>query len=194
MIKRLFICLSVNLLLFCFITSCKNDSPSNNKTSTNDKVEVYHKKDNVVIRDNKSEENKTSSDSNNSEEEQVDDDAQSEVNKDEYPSTNKVYDIAEQLPEFPGGLDELAKYIYNETSQLDLANTIDKSFRAMISFIVELDGTLSNVAVAKSSGNKSFDNSALDIVRHMPAWNPAVNDGKKVRMKYLVPVTIKPVH
>lgn len=195
MIKRLFICLSVYLILTCFITSCKKESPDEKvkKESIDIKKDSPNLKGDKVIRDDKALDSDSISIADNSEIDVLNDqeDFQENDAPDNIEEDTKIYDVAEKLPEFPGGLKALNLYIQNETSKLE-----DKpqgtSKRAMISFVVEKDGTLSCLAVAKSSGDRKLDEHAKTIVSDMPRWTPAVNDGVNVRMKYLVPVLFKP--
>ena len=199
MIRRLFVYLSV-LILFCFITSCKKDSPIKEVTSKNESVNTTiskSNKENLVIRDDKVKDDEFVSvnDLNSSSEVSELDKMTSEIPSEVSTEIEKpVYDVAESLPEFPGGIDALNKYIIERTSKLTELGSLKKTLRTMISLIVETDGSLSSLNVAKSSGNKVFDEKAIQIVLHMPAWAPATNHGENVRMKYVVPVMFNPTH
>lgn len=197
MIRRLFVYLSVALFLNCFITSCKDDSPKNDNTlNSNSKTTVTKKKkENSFIRDNKinPKDSLTDIETNSNLDDLTCNEIPSEDASDiKEEIDTRVYDIAEKMPEFPGGLDALQKYIKDKTSSLTTTASFTHTMRSMISFIVETDGSLTSPGVAKSSGNNEFDNEAIDIVLHMPAWIPAQNNGETVRMKYLIPVIFNP--
>lgn len=97
----------------------------------------------------------------------------------------KVYDYADEMPEFPGGTDKLKDFIRKELSCMD---GIDKyKGRVVVGFIVEKDGSLSDIKVVKSL-NSACDNAALRIIGLMPKWKPASLCGEKVRCKYLIPI------
>ncbi len=199
MIRRLFVYFTVALTL-CFIISCKKDVPSNNDTSTrkeNKKSLDADKEDDLVIRDDTIQKNDivkekgqiTHSQDSVSNETSKDTDSELSVNSD-----NRIYDIAEKMPEFPGGINALNNYVSEKTNDVVKSADLKNSIRTMISFVVETDGTLSDIHVAKSSGQSLIDTEAASIVRNMPAWIPAQNNGINVRMKYVVPVVFKPVH
>lgn len=195
MIKRSYICLSVVSLFLCLITSCKKESQKNDIPSSveADSLKVKKSRKDLVIRDDKNENENT--DSANCETNINDLNSKSDCTDEEeqiIPTRNKIYDVAEVLPMFPGGLQELNKYISGKTSKLEETKTLKVSVRTMVSCIVEEDGTLSEVTVARSSGNDSLDSKAVDIVSNMPAWSPAQNNGTNIRMKYIIPIIFNP--
>ena len=61
--------------------------------------------------------------------------------------------------------------------------------RVIVTFVVEHDGSISNVEIAKSAGNKWLDQEGIRLVKSMPKWKPGVLKGKVVRVKYSVPIT-----
>ena len=199
MLRFKFIHFLLVLFILCFITSCNNDAPDNHadKTSVSKKVKksTGKNKGDLVIRANESIE--IESNSGNETQKPLNGDSEDDCKNtigNEVKQTQKVvYDVAEQLPEFPGGLEALNKYIHDKTHDLVYMYDTDKSIRTMISFIVEIDGHTSNARVLKSSGNTQFDEDAKTIVLKMPEWVPAKNNGENVRMKYIVPVIYNPV-
>jgi TonB family protein len=62
--------------------------------------------------------------------------------------------------------------------------------RVILTFIVEKDGSISNVKVAKSV-NEVIDAEAVRVVENMPKWKPGKQNGKEVRVKYTIPVTFR---
>lgn len=102
----------------------------------------------------------------------------------------KVYQVVEQQPSFPGGREELFKYLaYNVKYPIDAAeNKIEG--RVLVTFVVEHDGSISNVNVANSV-YPSLDKEAIRVVSEMPKWIPGKANGKTVRVKYTIPITFR---
>ena len=103
---------------------------------------------------------------------------------------DKVYDVVEQMPQFPGGPSALMKYLSDNISYPAEAEKKGAQGRVIIAFIVECDGSVSNLKVEKSAG-EHLDNDALRLVRTMPKWTPGRHEGHSVRVKYCVPITLR---
>ena len=98
-----------------------------------------------------------------------------------------IHAIVNQMPEFPGGQQALFDYLANNIRYPDKANGAQG--RVIITFVVEQDGSISNVVIAKSSGNKWLDQEGIRLIKSMPKWKPGVLKGEIVRVKYSVPIT-----
>lgn len=97
-------------------------------------------------------------------------------------------EVTEPMPSFPGGAGALMQYI---CENLRYPNTeADVTGRVVISLIVEKDGSLSNLKVIRSL-DPACDEEALRVVRSMPRWTPAIQDGKTVRVRYNIPVVFR---
>ncbi len=109
------------------------------------------------------------------------------VNPDFYERT---FDIVEQMPSFPGGTKKLMDYLNKNIRYPEaLAETCIQG-RVIISFVVEKDGSISDIKVAKSL-DPLLDEEAVRVVSGMPKWNPGKQNGVTVRVKYTVPVTFR---
>lgn len=106
------------------------------------------------------------------------------------PSNEDVYEVVEQMPSFPGGLAALMYYLSNNINYPAEAEKIGFQGRVMVSFIVERDGSISNATIEKKV-DPILDQEALVIVKSMPRWNPGMQAGKPVRVRYTVPVTFR---
>ncbi|WP_390885440.1 energy transducer TonB [Hoylesella nanceiensis] len=104
--------------------------------------------------------------------------------------TGKVYEIVEQMPEFPGGLTALMNYLRANIRYPAAAQSAGIEGRVIVAFIVEPDGSVSNAKLMRSI-DPSIDQEALRVVRQMPKWIPGKQNGAAVRVKYNVPVTFK---
>ena len=102
----------------------------------------------------------------------------------------EVYQIVEQMPEFPGGEEAMMQYIAEQVKYPAEAKKAGAYGRVFIGFIVEPDGSLSDIKVLRGMGY-GCDEEALRVVKSMPKWQPGMHRGKAVRVQYLVPVNFK---
>ena len=99
----------------------------------------------------------------------------------------KVYEVVEQMPSFPGGQEALMTYINNNIKYPD---EVCGQGRVVVSFIVEKDGSITNATIRRSV-DPAFDREALRVISSMPKWIPGKNNGRKVRVRFNVPVQFK---
>lgn len=99
-----------------------------------------------------------------------------------------VYEIVEEMPEFPGGVAKMNEYLSNSIVYPDYAIENNIEGRVVVEFIVNADGTLTNLQI-KRSIHESLDNEALRVVKSMPKWKPGKMNGKLVRVKYVLPIS-----
>lgn len=112
------------------------------------------------------------------------------VEQPKHEEENKVFDIVEEMPSFPGGMGALNKYLHDNVHYPVVAQENGVQGRVTISFVVEKDGSVTDVKVAKSV-DPSLDKEALRVVRSMPRWTPGKQNGATVRVKYNVPVNFR---
>lgn len=103
---------------------------------------------------------------------------------------NKVFDIVEQMPSFPGGPAQLMKWLAEHVQYPAVAQENGVQGRVIIAFVVERDGSITDVNVVRSV-DPSLDKEAARVVRNMPKWIPGKQNGAPVRVKYNVPVTFR---
>lgn len=103
---------------------------------------------------------------------------------------NKVYDVVEQMPQYPGGKDKLLQYLSMSIRYPKEAEMAGVQGRVIGAFIVEKDGSITGARIDKSV-DKSLDAEALRIINEMPKWKPGMQNGKPVRVKYMVPITFR---
>ena len=103
---------------------------------------------------------------------------------------NKIYDVCDEMPQFPGGPQALFEYLSKSIKYpVDAENNHIKG-RVIVQYVVERDGSISNVIVTKSV-YPSLDNEAIRVIQSMPHWIPGKKDGVAVRVKYTTPVTFR---
>lgn len=95
--------------------------------------------------------------------------------------------VAEQMPEFPGGQNELFAYLGNNLKYPETAKSEGLEGRVVVSFIIEKDGSIGDVEVLKGIGG-GCDEEAVRVVSNMPNWAPGVQAGEKVRVNYKLPI------
>ena len=99
----------------------------------------------------------------------------------------KVFDVVEQMPEYPGGIQALFEYLSQNVKYPADAENQKVEGRVIATFIVEIDGTINNVEVVKPVF-PSLDAEAIRVLSGMPKWTPGKQSGKEVRVKYTVPI------
>ena len=103
---------------------------------------------------------------------------------------NKVFDVVEQMPSFPGGNGALMSYLSQNVKYPVVAQENGVQGRVVVSFVVEKDGSITDVRVVKSV-DPSLDKEAARVVQSMPKWIPGKQNGSAVRVKYNVPVAFR---
>ena len=104
--------------------------------------------------------------------------------------TDKTFDVVEQMPEFPGGAPELFGFLSKNIKYPEAAEKAGQQGRVIASFVVEKDGTVSGAKVMKSV-SPELDAEALRVINAMPKWNPGMQSGKAVRVKYTIPISFR---
>ena len=106
------------------------------------------------------------------------------------PEVEKVFDVVEQMPSFPGGPSALMEWLSNNVKYPVVALENGVQGRVVVSFVVERDGSITDVKVVRGV-DPSLDKEASRVVRAMPRWIPGKQNGSAVRVKYNVPVAFR---
>lgn len=112
------------------------------------------------------------------------------LNKPQPVNSNRVYDVVEQMPSFPGGISGLRTYLNQNTRYPAVAQENGVQGRVVVSFVVGKDGHISDVTVLRSV-DPSLDKEAIRVVRNMPRWTPGKQGGEPVKVRYNVPVSFR---
>ena len=99
----------------------------------------------------------------------------------------KVFDVVEQMPEYPGGIQALFEYLSQNVKYPVDAEKQKVEGRVIATFVVETDGSISSIEVVKPAF-PSLDAEAIRVLSGMPKWTPGKQSGKEVRVKYTVPI------
>ena len=103
---------------------------------------------------------------------------------------NKVFDIVEQQPLFPGGPAALMKYLSDHTKYPVVAQENGVQGRVTVQFVVNKDGSIVDAKVLRGV-DPYLDKEAVRVIMGMPKWKPGMQRGKPVRVKYTVPVMFR---
>ena len=115
--------------------------------------------------------------------------AETEEYKD-IPTEEEIFIVVEVSPEFPGGLDSLYNFIYSNLRYPQSAMRYKLEGRVFITFVVEKDGSITNVRILRDIGG-GCGQEAKRVVEMMPKWIPGKQNGKTVRVQYNLPITFK---
>ena len=102
----------------------------------------------------------------------------------------KVFDVVEVMPTFPGGQQALFEWLSKNIKYPVVAEENGVQGRVIVTFVVERNGSITDVQVAKSV-DPSLDKEAVRVVKAMPHWIPGKQNGSAVRVKFTVPVTFR---
>ena len=102
-------------------------------------------------------------------------------------SNQNVFDQVEEMPEFPGGMPALIEFLQTNIKYPNDAKKQNVGGRVMVMFVVEPDGSISNVRVARKVF-PSLDSEAVRVVKSMPKWKPGKEKGRAVRVNFTLPV------
>ena len=103
---------------------------------------------------------------------------------------NMVYDVVEVMPQYPGGQIAMLKYIMENMKYPEQAMKEGIQGRVTVRFIVEKDGSISNVSPIHPV-HPLLDKEAIRVVKSMPKWSPGKQHGKPVRVQLIVPIMFK---
>ncbi len=110
--------------------------------------------------------------------------------EEEEPEEQQIFQVVEEMPEFPGGMGECLKFLGKNIKYPTISQENGVQGRVIIQFVVNKDGSIVDPAVVRGV-DPYLDKEALRVVKLMPKWKPGKQRGKAVRVKYTVPVTFK---
>ena len=102
----------------------------------------------------------------------------------------EIFQVVENQPEFPGGMVELMKYLQKNIKYPTICQEQGIQGRVVVQFVVNSDGSIVDAQVIKPV-NPHLDKEAVRVVNAMPKWKPGEQRGKKVRVRFTLPVTFR---
>lgn len=103
---------------------------------------------------------------------------------------DSIFQAVEQMPEFPGGLDELMKFVAGNVKYPEEAKDKNIEGRVFVSFVIEKDGSVNEVKVLRGIGG-GCDEEAVRVISSLPKWKPGMHKGEPVRVSYQMPINFK---
>lgn len=100
----------------------------------------------------------------------------------------KVYTTVTQQAEFPGGMEALYKYLAKNIHYPEAARNKNVQGKVFLTFIVEKNGSLSDIKVVKGVGS-GCDEESVRVIKASPKWHPGKEKGKVVRQSYTIPIS-----
>ncbi len=105
--------------------------------------------------------------------------------------SSEVQLIVDEMPEYPGGMGELMKFIIDNIEYPDAAKNKGYEGKVFVKFVVDSTGFTKNPTVLKSSGTAMLDEEAMRLVSIFPKWNPGKQNGKPVPVYFNLPISFK---
>lgn len=102
----------------------------------------------------------------------------------------KVFDVVEQMPEYPGGMQALMEYLSQNIKYPEDAQKQKVEGRVIASFVVRTDGSITDITLFRKVF-PSLDAEAVRVLQGMPNWIPGKQGGKVVNVKYTVPIVFR---
>lgn len=110
--------------------------------------------------------------------------------KDNVIDEEPIFDIVESMPEFPGGMPAMMAYLAKNIKYPEAAQKANVGGRVILQFMVDKEGAIKNIKVARGV-SPELDAEAVRVVEGMPRWTPGTQGGKKVNVKYTIPILFK---
>lgn len=109
------------------------------------------------------------------------------VRPDEEPPIDEIVIVPDVAPEYPGGIQELYRYLYDRVKYSTLAREANIEGTVYITFVVERDGSITDIRLLRGIGG-GLDEQVTKAVEEMPVWRPGMRAGKLVRVQFNLPV------
>ncbi|MBR3884303.1 MAG: energy transducer TonB [Bacteroidaceae bacterium] len=109
----------------------------------------------------------------------------------EMPEEEEIFNVVEDQPEFPGGMQALMKYLQDNINYPRISRENGSQGRSYVNFVVNTDGSITEVKTLKSAGDVYLDKEAVRVVESMPKWKPGKQAGKAVRVRFTLPVMFR---
>ena len=113
-----------------------------------------------------------------------------QVTEEPVPQSKKVYESVEQMPEFPGGMEGLMRYLQQNVQYPPIAVQNNVQGRVVVQFIIDETGQVGDVEVVRSV-SEEVDAEAVRVIKSMPKFEPGRQNGEPVAVWYTLPIAFK---
>lgn len=105
---------------------------------------------------------------------------------------SEFFSVVEKMPEFPGGPMEMMRFIQKTITYPQAAKEAGASGKCFLKFVINSDGTISDIQVVKGVGKcPACDAEAIRVVKAMPKWSPGMQNGKAVNVFFNLPINFQ---
>ncbi len=111
-----------------------------------------------------------------------------QVEEEEEVVEEEIFTVVENEPEFPGGMEELYKYLGSSIKYPTIAKENNITGKVYVTFVIEKDGSIANPRILRDIGG-GCGAEAIRVVKGMPKWKPGKQRGKAVRVQFNLPVS-----
>lgn len=105
-------------------------------------------------------------------------------------TNDSIVENTDKMPEFPGGMAECMKFLSKNIKYPKEAQKNGEQGRVVLQFVVDRDGSITDVEVARSV-SPSIDKEAIRVIKKMPKWTPGTLHEKPVRVRYTLPIMFR---
>lgn len=102
----------------------------------------------------------------------------------------QVFDVVEQMPEYPGGMAAMVEYLSANVKYPADAEKKKVEGKVFVTFVVDTDGSITDVTLMKKVF-PSLDAEAMRVISAMPKWVPGKQRGQVVRVRFTVPIMFR---
>lgn len=105
-------------------------------------------------------------------------------------TVEEIFTVVEKMPQFIGGMEEFYMFLLINIKYPDEARESGVLGRVLVKFVIEKDGSITNVNIAEGIGS-GCDKEAIRVIEKMPKWTPGEQRGKKIRVQYTLPISFR---
>ncbi len=107
------------------------------------------------------------------------------------PKKETIYSTAglKVKPEYPGGTQALIKYFHSKFDKTKVKNQSKRTVRLFVSFVIEKNGSVSEVKISNPA-DEDINSQVIKILKLQPNWKPGSKEGKTIRARFTLPLTI----
>lgn len=104
---------------------------------------------------------------------------------------DEIFVIVEEMPEFPGGEEELRKYIAEHVQYPEDAKVQKQEGKVFVKFVIDKEGNVRDAEIVNGTRFESLNNEALRVIKSMPQWKPGKQRGQNVNVSFVVPINFQ---
>ena len=101
-----------------------------------------------------------------------------------------IFDVVEQMPQYPGGDEARIKYLSKNLKYPEEARREGIEGKVFVTFVVEKDGSITGAKILRGIGG-GCDEETIRVIENMPDWEPGKQKGKAVRVRFNMPIVFK---